>query len=133
LDHSRAKIGLTLKPPEPAGGFDADEERETTMVDTVTLTDHEAIRDWAAARAGYPAIVDVSPAAGVQPMLRLVFGQAAYLDNDRAERPMNAGGIELVEWDEWFQIFDEQHLALVVARDQPGRREQFHEIIRRAD
>jgi len=103
------------------------------MVDTVTLTEHEAIRDWAAARAGYPAIVDVSPAAGVQPMLRLVFGQAAYLDNDRAERPQNAGGFELVEWDEWFKLFDEQKLALVVARDQPGRREQFHELIRRAD
>ena len=103
------------------------------MVDTVTLTEHEAIRDWAAARAGYPAIVDVSPAAGVQPMLSLVFGQAAYLDNDRAERPQNAGGFELVEWDEWFKLFDEQKLALVVARDQPGRREQFHELIRRAD
>ncbi len=103
------------------------------MVDTVTLTEHEAIRDWAAARAGFPAIVDVSPAAGVQPMLRLVFDQAAYLDNDRAERPQNAGGFELVEWDEWFKLFDEQKLALVVARDQPGRREQFHEIIRRAD
>lgn len=103
------------------------------MVDTVTLTEHEAIRDWAAARAGYPAIVDVSPAAGVQPMLRLVFDQAAYLDTDRAERPINAGGVELVEWDEWFKLFDEQKLALVVARDQPGRREQFHELIRRAD
>lgn len=101
------------------------------MTETVTLTDHEAIRDWAAARLGFPAIVDVSAAGGVQPMLRLVFDQAAYQDQDRPERAQNAGGYELVEWDEWFKLFDELQLALVVAADQPGRRENFHEIIRR--
>ena len=68
------------------------------MAETVTLTDHEAIRGWAAARAGFPAIVDVSPESGTQPMLRIVLGQEAYADNDRAERPVNAGGYELVEW-----------------------------------
>ena len=51
------------------------------------LTDHTAIRDWAAARSGFPAIVDVSPAGGTQPMLRLVFDQQAYQDYDRPERP----------------------------------------------
>lgn len=103
------------------------------MVDTVTLTDHEAIRDWAAARAGAPAIVDTSPESGVQPMLRIVFGQAAYADNDRPERLANAGGVELVEWDEWFALFDANHLALVVAKDQPGLREASYEMIRRPD
>ncbi|MBX3579206.1 MAG: hypothetical protein KF723_18555 [Rhizobiaceae bacterium] len=101
------------------------------MAETVTLTEHEAIRDWAAARMGTPAIVDVSPASGTQPMLRIVFDQAAYQDQDRAERPPNAGGIELVEWDDWFKEFDRQELALVVAKDVPGRRESFHEIVRR--
>jgi hypothetical protein len=101
------------------------------MTDTVTLTDREAIRDWAAARMGFPAIVDVSPSAGTQPMLRLVFDQASYQDHDRPDRPVNAGGVELVEWDDWFRIFDEQQLALVVAEDRPGVRENFHEIIRR--
>ncbi len=102
------------------------------MADTKTLTDHESIRDWAAARSGFPAVVDISPAAGTQPMLRLVFGQHAYNDNDQAERPVNAGGIELVEWDEWFKLFDEQQLALVVSEDVPGQRDSFHEIVRRA-
>ncbi|RUV67465.1 MAG: hypothetical protein EOR30_31390 [Mesorhizobium sp.] len=101
------------------------------MADTIMLTDHEAIRSWAASRAGFPAIVDVSPEAGTQAMLRLVFGQHAYQDQDQAERPANAGGYELVEWDEWFKLFDERQLALVVAKDQPGRREQFHEFVRR--
>ncbi|TPM10789.1 MULTISPECIES: hypothetical protein [unclassified Mesorhizobium] len=103
------------------------------MANTITLTDHEAIRSWAASRAGFPAIVDVSPEAGTQAMLRLVFGQHAYEDEDQPERPINAGGYELVEWDEWFKLFDERGLALVVAAEEPGRREQFHEIIRRDD
>lgn len=101
------------------------------MTETVTLTDHETIRDWAAARMGFPAIVDVSAASGTQPMLRLVFDQAAYQDQDRAERAQNAGGYELVEWADWFKLFDEMELALVVAEDVPGRRENFHELIRR--
>ena len=36
------------------------------MAETVTLTDHEAIRDWAAARIGAPAIVDRSAQPGTQ-------------------------------------------------------------------
>jgi len=101
------------------------------MAETVMLTDHEAIRDWAAARAGAPAVVDVSPEAGTQPMLRIVFGQQAYQDDDRPDRPMNAGGYELVEWGEWFELFDAARLALVVAKDVPGRREEYHEFVRR--
>ena len=100
------------------------------MAETVTLTEHEAIRDWAAARAGRPAISN--PPAGVEaagPVLHLVFGQHAYQDQDRGADQM--GGLELVEWDEWFRLFDERQLALVVAKDVPGRREEFHEIVRR--
>ena len=107
--------------------------KETDMADTVLLTDHEAIRDWAASRSGFPAIIDVSPAGGTQPMLRLVFDQAAYQDQDRAERMANSGGYDLVEWDEWFKIFDEQKLALLVPKDVPGRRDSFHEIVRRPE
>jgi hypothetical protein len=101
------------------------------MADTITLTDHEQIRDWAAARAGAPAVVDTSVESGTQPQLRIVFGQAAYQDTDQPERPVNAGGYELVEWDEWFRLFDEAELALVVAEDRPGSRESSHEFIRR--
>ena len=101
------------------------------MAETVTLTDHDQIRDLAVARMGFPAVVDVSPAGGTQPMLRIVFDQHADEDTDQPERPVNAGGYELVEWDEWFRLFDEQELALVVSQDVPGLRENFHEIVRR--
>ena len=99
---------------------------------TITLTDHEAIRDWAAARMGSPAIVDISVQGGTQPMLRLVFDQIAYQDQDQPERPENAGGFELVEWDEWLSLFDESGLALVVNEDAPGTRDDYCELVRRA-
>ncbi len=101
------------------------------MAETVTLTDHDAIRDWTAARAGFPAIIDVSAASGTQPMLTLVFDQVAYQDQDRAERAQNAGGRELVEWSDWFEIFDREKLALVVGEDRPGVRDSWHEIVAR--
>ena len=102
------------------------------MADTITLTDHDAIRDWAAGRSGFPAVVDVSAQSGTQPLLRIVFDQQAYQDVDRAERPPNAGGYELVEWSEWFKLFDEQKLALVVAAERPGRRESAYQMIKRS-
>lgn len=66
-------------------------------------------------------------------MLRIAFGQHAYADNDQADRPVNAGGYELVEWDEWFKLFDELELALVVEAEQAGRREQYHQLVHRSD
>lgn len=41
------------------------------------LTDHNAIRAWAAARMGVPAVVDVSSQPGVQPHLLIAFDQVA--------------------------------------------------------
>jgi hypothetical protein len=103
------------------------------MADERVFTDRTEIRNWAAARSGFPAIVDVSPEGGTQPMLRIVFDQQAYQDYDRPERPANAGGYELVEWDEWFGLFEEQRLALVVGPEIPGQRDSSHEIVRRDD
>lgn len=54
--------------------------------------DAYAYQTWAAARMGAPAVVDISAEGGTQPMLRLVFDQAAYQDQDRGERPPNMGG-----------------------------------------
>lgn len=101
------------------------------MAETVTLTNHDEIRDWAAARMGAPAIVDVSASSGTQPMLMIAFDQIAYQDQDRAERAQTAGGRELVEWSEWFEVFDREDLALVVAADRPGVRDSWHQLTKR--
>ena len=100
------------------------------MADTI-LTTHEEIRDWAASRMGAPAIVDTSPASGTQPLLRILFDQVAYQDQDRPERPQNAGGWELVEWDDWFKVLDEQGLAMEVALTAPGHFDSWHELVKR--
>ena len=100
------------------------------MADTRILTDHQEIRDWVEARAGQPALSD--PALGMgqaEPILRLAFGQHAYQDTDQGWDEI--GNVEIIEWDEWFRIFEERELALVVAEDVPGRREEFHEFVRR--
>ena len=103
------------------------------MAPTRTLTDREAIRDWAAARMGSPAISEASPSVGGDdPILSLVFDQASYQDQDRgADAAIALGGREIVEWDEWFKIFDEKDLALIVREEEPGRKDSFHEIVAR--
>lgn len=101
------------------------------MTDTVTITDHEDIREWVSARSGFPAIRDAIPSVGnTDAVLSLVFDQRAYQDQDDGQ-DRGAGGFQQVEWDEWFAIFDKKGLALVVAEDQPGVRENFYELIAR--
>ena len=103
------------------------------MPDTRMLTDRDEIRDWAAARAGAPALRPAAPSiASDEPVLRIEFGQHAYQDQDNgADRPPTQGGLELVSWDDWFRIFEERGLALVVAEERPGVIDQFHEIVAR--
>lgn len=103
------------------------------MASTITLTDHEEIRDWAAARMGSPAIAEASPSVGGDdPILSIVFDQASYQDQDRGpDAAVALGGREIVEWDEWFKIFEEKGLALVVTEEEPGRKDSFHEIVAR--
>lgn len=100
---------------------------------TRMLTDHDEIRDWAAARAGAPAISEASPSVGGDdPILSIAFGQIAYQDQDNgADHSTAIGGRELVEWSEWFRLFDERGLGLVVSEDVPGRRDSFYEIVAR--
>ena len=101
------------------------------MAETRMLTRHDEIRDWAAARAGQPALSN--PASGMpqaEPVLRFALGQHAYQDTDEGWDEI--GNVEIIEWDEWFRIFEERQLALIVGEDVPGRREEFHEFVRRS-
>lgn len=99
------------------------------MGDKIILFDHEGVRDWVGGRSGFPAIFYSSVTGGET--LHLIFGQAAYQDDDRPERAPTSGGYDLVEWDEWFKLFDKQLLALVVAKEVPGERSDYYEIIPR--
>ena len=102
------------------------------MTETTTLYSREEIRNWAAARAGMPALREADPAVHNEPVLHILFGQQAYQDQDMPSRPDSTqAGFQIIDWDAWFQLFQERQLALVVAVDPPGRRSTFHEIIRR--
>jgi hypothetical protein len=96
------------------------------MSETITLTDHDAIRDWVAARGGAPAMAGSSSGIDDQPVLRIVFEQQAYPDVDR---PLDAGGLEVVEWDDWFRAFDDRRMALIVPNERPGKLTIDYQIV----
>lgn len=97
------------------------------MPESLTLTDHQAIQDWASARNGSPAMVSTSAEFDEVPVLRIVFEPEVYPDVDQ---PLDAGGLEVVEWDEWFRVFDEQQLVMLVEKEQPGRLDAYHQILK---
>jgi len=103
------------------------------MAETKTLTGREEIRDWAAARMGFPAIRQpVSSIASDEPVLTLVFDQHSYEDQDQGyDRPPSMGGVDQIEWDEWFDMFEKRNLALVVNEETGGVKENFYEIVAR--
>ncbi len=80
---------------------------------TVT-TDHEEIREWAEARGAKPACVRHTGGKGDTGVIRLDF-------------PGYSGGESLqpISWDEWFEKFDQQKLALL------HRDDNFNKLISR--
>ena len=99
------------------------------MAETTTLTDHQAIREWAIARAGKPMMHYVPDGAGGEtPVLSLTFGQRSIIDGD--QNP-SLEGRKLVEWRDWLATLDEQGLALAVPAAQMGTVDQSHQIIKR--
>jgi hypothetical protein len=67
-----------------------------------TTTDHEEIRRWAEAHEGHPAAVKGTGGEGDPGMLRLDFPGFS-----------GEGSLSPISWDEWFQAFDANNLALL--------------------
>ncbi len=85
------------------------------MSNSDTLTDHKAIRNWVEARSGRPSRVRGTGSRDEAGLLRIDFGE-----------PEEA--LEEVEWDAFFQSFDDGGLALLVSQDPESR---FNKFIRR--
>ena len=64
------------------------------MTQSHTTKDHDTIRKWAEARDGHPAKVDTGGEGGI---LRIDFGEPE-------------DSLTQIEWDEFFEIFDETGL-----------------------
>jgi len=85
------------------------------------LTDHEEIRRWAEERDASPACVRGTGGSEDIGMIRLDF--PGYSGGDSLER---------IEWDEWFQKFDERRLALLVQeKTARGERSNFNKLVSR--
>ena len=74
------------------------------MSQSQTTRDHDAIRKWAEARDGHPAKVDTGSKGGI---LRIDFGEPE--DN-----------LTRIEWEEFFQIFDENDLQFLYQDETAG-------------
>lgn len=71
-----------------------------------TTTDHADIQRWTEERGGKPACVIGTGGKRHDPgVLRLAFPERAQSDD---------AGLKEISWDEWFEAFDANDLALVV-------------------
>lgn len=88
-----------------------------------TTTDHDEIRRWAEERGGQPACVKGTGGAEDIGMIRIEFPGAPRSRDE---------SLQQIEWDEFFDKFDESGLALVY-EDQTasGRKSNFSKLIKR--
>jgi alkylation response protein AidB-like acyl-CoA dehydrogenase len=87
---------------------------------TKTTTDHEEIRRWVEEHGGRPARVR-GTGDGDPGVLRIDFPGGAGQDE-----------LEPVSWDEWFQKFEEQRLALLYQDEKAGGEDStFAKLVRR--
>jgi hypothetical protein len=88
-----------------------------------TLTDHHEIRRWAEEREARPAVVRSTHQTESSGIIRLDF--RGYSGEE---------SLEEIEWNEWFEDFDRNKLALVV-QDQTANGEQsnFNKLVSRED
>jgi hypothetical protein len=74
------------------------------MASSHTTTDHDEIRTWAEQHGGRPVKVETKGGKGKE-------DHGGVLRIDFQEKDANFTDIE---WDEWFEIFEESNLALLV-------------------
>jgi hypothetical protein len=85
------------------------------------LTDHDEIRSWAEERDARPSAVQRTHTDDSVGIIRLDF--PGYSGEN---------SLEEIEWDEWFDKFDDNNLALVVQDETAGgERSNFNKIVNR--
>ncbi len=86
-----------------------------------TTTDHDEIRRWGESRGGVPAAVKETGSNGDPGIIRIEFPGRG--DDERLDE---------VSWDEWFEAFDSNGLALVYQdKTSEGQESRFNKLVRR--
>ena len=91
------------------------------MSSSKVTTDHEEIRNWVEERGGYPAHVKRTGAKGDVGILRIDFPGYS-----------GAGTLERLDWDQWFEAFDEDGLAFLHQDTlENGAQSRFNKLVAR--
>lgn len=86
------------------------------MTTATTTTNHDTIRRWAEARDGHPARVQGTGKGGI---LRIDFNEPE-------------DGLERIDWNEFFRIFDESNLTFLYQEEgDNGSTSRFNKLIDR--
>jgi len=90
--------------------------------ESLATTDHDTIRKWAEARGGKPAHVKRTGKKDDPGILRLDFPGYS-----------GANSLEEISWDEFFEKFDQNELALVYQEETAeGQRSNFNKLVNRS-
>lgn len=86
-----------------------------------TTTNHDTIRKWAESRGAHPACVRGTGSGDDPGIIRIDF--PGYSGDDKLEQ---------ISWDQWFDKFEEQGLALIY-QEKTGEGEQsnFNKLVSR--
>ena len=93
------------------------------MASATKTTDHEEIRDWIEEREGRPCRVEGTGDEDGGGLLRVNFDEPGGDDDDRLEE---------IDWDEFFEIFEESELAFLYQEETAdGDESRFHKFVAR--
>ncbi len=98
-------------------------QRKASSASSRTTTDHDEIREWAEERGGLPACVQGTGGSEDVGMIRIEFpGKPGARDESLQE----------ITWDEFFDKFDDQDLALVYQEEAAeGQKSNFNKLVKR--
>lgn len=91
------------------------------QAESKTTTDHNTIKQWAESRGGFPATVKSTEENGEPGLLRIDF--PGYSGEQSLER---------IEWDEFFEKFEESNLAFLYQEKlKSGEESRFCKLVSR--
>jgi hypothetical protein len=96
---------------------------EHSTAQAQVTADHQTIREWAEERGGRPAAVSATHRRGDAGIIRLIFPDSSYADEDKLEE---------ISWEEFFEKFEDANLALLYQETtSSGKRSFFSKLIDR--